>query len=86
MDGQYWDLSRLNRASNSPFSNFVKFVDKVFGLVEKVCFVVAAGGGSVSGVGNGGVSSTKERVNDAPLSIRSMSVFDPCIFPSSFGS
>ncbi len=75
----------MNLESNSPLSNFVKFVVKMFGLVAVVCLVVGFGGGSVSGAG-GDVSSATERVKDAPLSMRSRSVFDPCIFPSSLGS
>lgn len=83
---QYWDLSHLNLASNSPLSNFVKFVVKLFGLIAVICLVVGVGGGDVIGAGDRGVSSATERVKDAPLSMRSRRVFDPCIFPSSFGS
>ena len=54
----------------------------IFGLVAVVCFVV----GSVTGAGDGGVSLATERVKDAPLSMRSRSVLDPCNFPSSLGS
>jgi len=72
----------LNLESISPLSNFVKFVLKIFGLVAVVCFVV----GSVTGAGDGGVSLATERVKDAPLSMRSRSVLDPCNFPSSLGS
>ena len=76
----------MNLESSSPLSNFVKFVLKIFGLVAVVCVVVGVGGGSVTGAGDGGVSLATERVKDAPLSMRSRSVLDPCNFPSSLGS
>ena len=73
----------MNIASNSPLRNVVKFVVKISGLIA-LSLVVEVCGVNVTGAGDLGVLTVTDRVKDA--SMRSRRVFDPCIFPSSFGS